>query len=52
MAGYPGLADLLRALMAEAQIDREFGDRFRAAFLERRPDSPPASCSAPTGTGP
>jgi AcrR family transcriptional regulator len=36
MAGYPGLADLLRALMAEAQIDREFGDRFRAAFLERR----------------
>ena len=36
MAGYPGLADLLRALMAEAQVDREFGDRFRAAFLERR----------------
>ena len=36
MAGHPGLADLLRALMAEAQIDREFGDRFRAAFLERR----------------
>ena len=29
-------ADLLRALMAEAQVDREFGDRFRAAFLERR----------------
>ncbi len=36
MAGHPGLADLLRALMAEAQIDREFGDRFRTAFLERR----------------
>jgi len=36
MAGHPGLADLLRALMAEAQIDPEFGDRFRAAFLERR----------------
>ena len=36
MAGHSGLADLLRALMAEAQIDREFGDRFRAAFLERR----------------
>ena len=36
MASYPGLADLLRALMAEAQIDPEFGDRFRAAFLERR----------------
>ena len=36
MAGHPGLADVLRALMAEAQIDPEFGDRFRAAFLERR----------------
>jgi AcrR family transcriptional regulator len=36
MATQPGLADLLRALMAEAQIDRAFGDRFLAAFLERR----------------
>jgi len=36
MASQPGLSDLLRALMAEAQIDPEFGDRFRAAFLERR----------------
>jgi AcrR family transcriptional regulator len=36
MASHPGLADLLRGLMAEAQIDPEFGDRFRAAFLERR----------------
>ena len=36
MASHPGLSDLLRALMAEAQIDPEFGDRFRAAFLERR----------------
>jgi AcrR family transcriptional regulator len=36
MAGHPQLADVLRALMAEAQIDPEFGDRFRAAFLERR----------------
>ena len=36
MADQPMLADLLRALMAEAQIDRDFGDRFRAAFLERR----------------
>jgi AcrR family transcriptional regulator len=36
MASHPGLSDLLRALMAEAQIDPEFGGRFRAAFLERR----------------
>jgi AcrR family transcriptional regulator len=36
MADQPGLADLLRALMAEAQINPEFGWRFRAAFLERR----------------
>ena len=39
MAGHPGLSDLLRALMAEAQIDPAFGDRFRAAFLERRRDA-------------
>ena len=32
----PRFADLLRALMAEAQLDPEFGARFRAAFLERR----------------
>ena len=36
MAGHPALSGLLRALMAEAQIDPEFGDRFRVAFLERR----------------
>jgi len=36
MATQPGLSDLLRALMAEAQIDPEFGQRFRTAFLERR----------------
>lgn len=30
------LADLLRALMADAQLNREFGARFRTAFLERR----------------
>jgi hypothetical protein len=29
-------ADLLRTMMAEAQIDEEFASRFRAAFLERR----------------
>jgi AcrR family transcriptional regulator len=33
------LADVLRALMAEAQLDREFGDRFRVSFLERRRDA-------------
>ena len=32
----PRFAGLLRALMAEAQLDPEFGLRFRAAFLERR----------------
>jgi AcrR family transcriptional regulator len=36
MGNRPELAHLLRALMAEAQIDREFGDRFRTGFLERR----------------
>jgi len=32
----PQLADLLRALIAEAQITPEFGPRFRASFLKRR----------------
>ena len=31
--------DALRALMAQAQIDHAFGDRFRAAFLHRRRDA-------------
>jgi AcrR family transcriptional regulator len=35
----PQLADLMRALMAEAQLDREFGMRFRVSFLERRRDA-------------
>jgi AcrR family transcriptional regulator len=39
MANVPQLADVLRALMAEAQLDREFGDRFRVSFLERRRDA-------------
>jgi AcrR family transcriptional regulator len=34
-----GLADLLRALMAEAQLDEAFGERFRTAFLQRRRDA-------------
>ena len=30
------ITDLLRALMADAQIDPAFGERFRKGFLERR----------------
>jgi AcrR family transcriptional regulator len=30
---------VLRALMAEAQVDPEFGERFRTAFLQRRRDA-------------
>jgi AcrR family transcriptional regulator len=33
------VADALRALMAQAQIDTEFGERFRATFLQRRRDA-------------
>jgi AcrR family transcriptional regulator len=36
LAQVPQLADVLRALMARAQIDPDFGERFRAAFLQRR----------------
>jgi AcrR family transcriptional regulator len=36
LAQVPQLADVLRALMARAQIDAEFGQRFRAVFLQRR----------------
>lgn len=35
----PEYIALLRALMAEAQIDPKFGERFREAFLERRRDA-------------
>jgi AcrR family transcriptional regulator len=35
----PQLTDVLRALMARAQIDEAFGERFRAAFLQRRRDA-------------
>jgi AcrR family transcriptional regulator len=31
--------DVLRALMAQAQIDTEFGKRFRSLFLQRRRDA-------------
>jgi AcrR family transcriptional regulator len=35
----PQVPDILRALMARAQIDEEFGQRFRASFLKRRRDA-------------
>jgi AcrR family transcriptional regulator len=35
MASYPQFADLLRTLMAEAQIDEEFASRFRAVITDR-----------------
>ncbi|MFC4884060.1 TetR/AcrR family transcriptional regulator [Streptomyces beijiangensis] len=33
------VVDILRALMAEAQINEEFGQLFRSAFLQRRRDA-------------
>jgi AcrR family transcriptional regulator len=39
IGNHPRFADLLRALMAEAQLDQDFWARFRAAFLERRRDA-------------
>ncbi|MFD5074492.1 TetR/AcrR family transcriptional regulator [Streptomyces sp. NPDC058371] len=33
------VADILRVLMAEAQINEEFGQLFRSAFLQRRRDA-------------
>jgi AcrR family transcriptional regulator len=39
MAGHREFAGLLRALMAEAQLDSDFGERFRVSFLERRRDA-------------
>lgn len=39
LANKPHLAHVLRALMAQAQIDPAFGERFRVAFLQRRRDA-------------
>ncbi len=36
LGGNPLVIGVLRALMAEAQIDEEFGERFRTAFLWHR----------------
>ena len=36
---YPQIPELLRALMAEAQLNPEFGARFRSGFLQRRRDA-------------
>lgn len=36
IVNHPQMADLLRALMAEAQISSDFNERFRTVFLERR----------------
>lgn len=33
------VVEVLRALMAEAQVDSEFGERFHTAFLQRRRDA-------------
>uniref|UniRef100_A0AAU2VZ92 TetR/AcrR family transcriptional regulator n=1 Tax=Streptomyces sp. NBC_00008 TaxID=2903610 RepID=A0AAU2VZ92_9ACTN len=33
------VADILRVLMAEAQINEEFGELFRSSFLQRRRDA-------------
>jgi AcrR family transcriptional regulator len=35
----PMVLEVLRALMAHAQVDEAFGDRFRQAFLQRRRDA-------------
>lgn len=39
LAGKKPLADALRALMAQAQLDEEFRGRFWSAFLRRRRDA-------------
>jgi AcrR family transcriptional regulator len=39
LAGKPQVTGILRALMAEAQVDEQFGERFREAFVRRRRDA-------------
>ena len=39
LSGQPQVPDILCALMARAQIDEEFGRRFRVSFLQRRRDA-------------
>jgi AcrR family transcriptional regulator len=39
LAGQRQVIDILCALMAQAQLDAEFGERFRTAFLQRRRDA-------------
>jgi AcrR family transcriptional regulator len=39
LGSQPQVVDLLRALMAEAQINAEFGERFRETFLRHRRDA-------------
>ena len=39
LGSQPQVVDLLRALMAEAQINPEFGERFRETFLRHRRDA-------------
>lgn len=39
LARGPQVGEMLCALMAEAQLDADFGKRFRSAFLQRRRDA-------------
>ena len=54
-ASSPEFATLLRALMAQAQLDADFGERFRHGFLYRRRDALRTvldRCELPPGTTP
>jgi AcrR family transcriptional regulator len=39
LARKPQVTGILRALIAEAQVDEQFGERFREAFVQRRRDA-------------